>query len=53
MSSHTTATSRISELQTQFERFTKRSLTEKELRFIHWMAEKGALIEQPTFKKRS
>ncbi|MFC0188356.1 hypothetical protein ACFFJY_08675 [Fictibacillus aquaticus] len=53
MSSYTAATSRILELQKQFEDFTKRSLTEKELRFIEWMAERGALIEQPsTLKKR-
>jgi hypothetical protein len=37
---------RYLELRVQFEKFTKRSLTEKELVFIHWLTEKGASVEE-------
>jgi ribosomal protein S15P/S13E len=37
---------RYLELRIQFEKFTKRSLTEKELVFIRWLTEKGANVEE-------
>lgn len=37
---------RYLELRVQFEKFTKRSLTDKELVFIHWLTEKGATVEE-------
>ncbi|MBY6035590.1 hypothetical protein KUV80_02960 [Fictibacillus nanhaiensis] len=37
---------RYLELRVQFEKFTKRSLTEKELVFIRWLTEKGANVEE-------
>lgn len=45
---------RYLELRVQFEKFTKRSLTEKELVFIRWLTEKGANVEEhrPSEKKK-
>ncbi|MCM3719654.1 hypothetical protein [Fictibacillus phosphorivorans] len=37
---------RYLELRIQFEKFMKRSLTEKELIFIRWLTEKGANVEE-------
>jgi hypothetical protein len=50
--SETEISQRYLELRVQFEKFTKRSLTEKELTFIHWLSEKNAKVEHKKFNKK-